>query len=757
MISSLIAPTSPNRKRHNTPTPWIKSLHLLLSYTFVILISLTSSIRPVEASYNQTNINNPETNFIRLDIISARKQYQEALAALRSGQRKRFHQLQAKLQNYPLFPYLIYYEYRRYIKTADKEDIISFINANQDSPLGYRLRRAWLRHLAATNQWQAYIDAYSPTSSAQYNCHYRWAQYQTDNELEALKGAKDLWLVGKSQHKNCNQLFEVWRKTDDYNDEVLWQRIALAINKGNTQLATYLSRSLNTAEDRRKVLDWKSIRSRPKKLNNINKFTTDDIKTREIILYGLYRLLRKDPALAISLWPTYQHKFQFTSDELNDFNLKVAKFMAYKYHPDADAWLQKVDLEFQDYDIHQRRIRLAIQQGRWADVYHWITLLPYDKAQNTQWQYWAAVSLEKIAGQLAVENYFIKDQQPLKPNPYSSPIDPLAVHNHFVAIIKNEPLNSLDFELVTSATHKTNSYLNKAKRIYESISTDRNYYSFLASERLQKPLSLNAMTPSFHDSELATIESKRGIQRARELYILGRLADARSEWYFTIQNFEASEKSTAAKLAELWGWHNQAILTASSSSHLDNLDLRFPRAYHDTIAYYARKLGLNSAWVFSVIRQESAFMPDARSPAGALGMMQLMPATAKQTTRKLGLRYKGEQSLLDPRRNIKVGTAYLSELVKKFNGNIVLATAAYNAGPHRVKRWRPTDQVIKGDIWIETIPFSETRNYVQNIMTYQAIYRYQLGQAPKLSQSLSYIYPKKKSVRRAVAVNTGKR
>jgi len=730
---------------------FVKGYHLLFAFALTLLIVAFTNISPAEASYNRPHFNQPNNISATLDLISARKQYQKALEALRSGKKKRFHQLQANLQNYPLFSYLSYYEYKRYIKTANNEDVKEYITAHLDSPTGYRLRRTWLKHLAKTKQWQLYIENHTPTNSSAYNCHYQWAQYQTGNKEKALAAAKDLWLIGKSQHKNCDQLFSAWKKTEAYNDEVIWRRMALAMKKGNTQLANYISKSLSQLKDRKKIQRWKAIRSKPKKLTNISYFKTDDSKTREIILYGLHRLLRKNPNLTLTLWPEYQSKFQFTDKEIDRFNLNTAKYLAFKYHDDADTWLHKVDLSFEDYDIHQKRIRLAMYQGRWADVYHWITLLPPEKSTSKQWQYWSAVALEKTAGKLSYEIYFNEDQRPLKPSSLTWNSDPLAVHKNFIDLMNNESSFSLDFHLTTNMQQTKEVYLEKANSIYKAIATDRNYYSFLASERLQIPLDLNELTASYNDTDLEKIETHAGIQRARELYILGRRADARSEWYFAIQDFSEEEKSYAAKLAELWGWHNQAILTASKSSHRDNLDLRFPRAYQDTVAYNARQLGINSAWVFSLIRQESAFMADAKSPAGAMGMMQLLPSTAKQVSRKIGLRYSGANSLLEPRRNIRLGTAYLGELMKKFNGNIVLATAAYNAGPYRVKGWRPTHQVIDGDVWIETIPYNETRNYVQNIMTYQAIYRHQLGQPPKLSNSISYIYPKKTKTSPTVA------
>ena len=273
------------------------------------------------------------------------------------------------------------------------------------------------------------------------------------------------------------------------------------------------------------------------------------------------------------------------------------------------------------------------------------------------------------------------------------------------------------------------------------LASERSFYGFIASQKLKKPLELNNNNSKLSDTALEKVATHPGIVRARELYLIGESIDARREWHHAIKNMSSEERGYAAHLANIWGWHHQAIIAAARSDDRDNLDLRFPRAYPDIVAAKAQQHGVESEWIYSLIRQESAFAPTARSPAGALGMMQLMPSTAKQVSRKLGLNFN-THSLLDPENNILLGTQYLSDLLQRFEGNIVLATAAYNAGPNRAKRWQPESSPMAGDIWIETIPIHETREYVKNILTYQAIYRHHLGMEAKLANSVWQIQPK---------------
>ena len=177
-----------------------------------------------------------------------------------------------------------------------------------------------------------------------------------------------------------------------------------------------------------------------------------------------------------------------------------------------------------------------------------------------------------------------------------------------------------------------------------------------------------------------------------------------------------------------WGWHSAAIRGAAAAAYWSDLDIRFPTPYPDSVKKAARGSGLRPSRIYAVARQESAFMVDIRSRAGALGLMQLLPTTARHVARKARIPRPGIRALLEPATNLSLGSIYLASLEARYSGHPVLASAAYNAGPGRVARWRKTPDRISSEIWVETIPFRETRRYVRGVLAYQAIYARRLGE-----------------------------
>jgi soluble lytic murein transglycosylase len=276
-----------------------------------------------------------------------------------------------------------------------------------------------------------------------------------------------------------------------------------------------------------------------------------------------------------------------------------------------------------------------------------------------------------------------------------------------------------------------------AQRFYREAAKQRDYYGFLAADRMKLPYQLNNNPLEASAKQLAAIEKIPAIQRARELYILGRIQDGRSEWQYAMAGFDDKALKTAALLAHGWDWHHQVILTLAQAKYWDDLGLRFPLPYREQIVTHAGNNKINPAWVYAVIRQESAFQKDARSPAGALGLMQIMPATGRRIARTLEVNLPSQYRLLDTDLNIRFGTHYLRYTLDKFQDNPVLATAAYNAGPGRVTQWlREDTSPISADIWAETIPFLETRKYVQRVMEYTVIYSHQMGSMDTVSSFL---------------------
>ena len=268
-----------------------------------------------------------------------------------------------------------------------------------------------------------------------------------------------------------------------------------------------------------------------------------------------------------------------------------------------------------------------------------------------------------------------------------------------------------------------------ARELMLELAQKRHYYGFMAAKWLSQHINLQHNPLLVEAKVVEKIIENPAAKRAFELFHLERYSQARKEWNYWLSKLSKSEKLAAASLAYEQGWFDRPIFTLAAQGYLDDVEMRFPMAYRDDIANYADKNDIDPSWAFAIARRESSFMRDAHSSAGARGLMQIMPATAKQLARKaVSSRY-----LSNAKNNIKLGTKYLKRLLDRYEGNLVLATASYNAGPHRVKQWLEKGETLPADIWIETIPFKETREYVKSVLAYKQIYQHKLksdGESP---------------------------
>jgi soluble lytic murein transglycosylase len=234
------------------------------------------------------------------------------------------------------------------------------------------------------------------------------------------------------------------------------------------------------------------------------------------------------------------------------------------------------------------------------------------------------------------------------------------------------------------------------------------------SERPNKPL-------------IDAVNNRTDVTVARLLFEEGLSVMARRQWDFVIGRLSEEEQKAAAILANRWNWHSRSAVTAHQSGLTDDYELRYPRAFEKPLKNAAKRHDISLSWLSGLMRSESLFMHDIRSPAGALGLMQVMPRTGRQTAKELNLKWRGNRTLINPSTNIRIGSYYLAKQLNRF-GHPALATAAYNAGPHRVKQWMP-DQAMPLDVWVASIPFTETRNYVQRVLTAQVIYEWRYNGA----------------------------
>ncbi len=712
-----------HNKNHPTVLMLVSMIRQLKS--FVLLSGLVLAQTGL-ANYSLSLLENQEAYW-----ESQRADYKNTVKLLRKGQRQLYQERTEALSSYPLYPYLKYKEYSRYISSVDKEEVDEFIHEYGDSPLAGWLRKKWIKNLTLKKDWDTYLANYRLGQySTEYDCYYYWALYKEGDRNSAFMGARKLWLVGKSQHKACDPLFEVWKTTGEMQGDLAWERTALAIENRKLQLAKYLENHV-PKKKKRLAREWRDVYRDPKRLKYMARYQKWGDDAKPVIITGFNRLIRKDEALAQKLWPQYMEAFNFNAAERAKVASEFAYVLGIRKHEGAEYWLSQAAQYQFDPRLNPIGLRHALYEQDWSRMRIWLAMLDEDTIQEETWQYWKART-ELNTGTVDL-NALSRVQID------SHRIDVLNFHNRFI----NSLTNGGDFmELLPQSVIVKKFLTFEPEQTFQQLAQSRNYYGFLSSERLNQPLNLNIETTQVREEDLNRITQLPAVQRARELFLMGEINSSRSEWQYLVRRSNEYDRSVLAHLAYIWGWHHPAIIAAYQSDAYNNLEIRFPTAYQGLISKHAQKSGLELDWVYSLIRQESAFMYNASSAVGAVGMMQIMPRTAKQLSRNLGIANPGKYGLLKPDANVRLGTHYMSQLLKQFDGNIILATAAYNAGPHRAKAWRPKHLPVSGDIWVETIPFSETRDYVKNILTYQAIYRHHLGKEVKLSSALKAIHPK---------------
>ena len=595
-----------------------------------------------------------------------RKQFLAAEKALQQGNLALFETLAEGLRDYPLYPYLEYARLSRDLQKRKPEEITRFLTRYADTPLAPRLRRRWLDHLARSQRWADYLAFYDPAdTNVTRRCHYLNALLHQGKRTQALAQVGKLWHHGRSRPKACDPVFAAWRRAGGLTPEAVWARLELAMNQGQLKLARYLVKQL-PKEARATARLWLKLHEQPELA--LDRLPKAHPMTPAMAEYAARRKARLDPVGAIDFWQALQSRHSLPAARKQRVERTLALRLIREPAPQAWAFLESLQPAPDDLQSHEARLRGALWRGRWERLSQWIEALPQPWRDSERWRYWLARALEQTGRG------------------------------------------------------------DQAKALYRALAQERSFYGFLAADRLGLAYNLKQVPAPVERETLERLAKEPGVARARELVALERWPDARREWRLVTAALDREGILAAARLASQWGWHDQAIFTLARAAYWDDLELRFPLVHTELVRDHARQRTLDASWVFGVIRQESAFNPLVRSHAGALGLMQLMPATARYVARKLlgKKRSPRRHELTRPEVNIELGTAYLSDVLERLEDNPVLATAAYNAGPHRVSRWLP-DDTLAADVWIELIPFRETRTYVQRVFTYAVIYDHRQG------------------------------
>lgn len=618
-------------------------------------------------------------------LNAQREAFKVADKALRLANPALLNTLLPSLENYPLYPYLIHTYLSTHLDEVSAGSVHNFLQTYKDSPLAGRLLSDWIEQLAKQQRWQELLRDYQEYAENHQHtaseCYYRQALLQTGQVSQALTQMESLWLVGHSQPDACDPIFQRWRDNGGITQALIWQRFVLAMEEGQTGLGRYLNRQM--AEPNKATAQlWLDVHERPQRVLESQRFDAGNAYTSTILLHGVWQWSRKDSVSAARALDQLKQRYRFEATE-KFYNLerRLAVLIAKRNDPSAAARLSALPPAAVDQEAAEWRVRTALRRQNWRLVLQWLEQMPPAGQNEPDWRYWRARALE-AGGQTG-----------------------------------------------------------PAQAIYQELSQLRDYYGFLAANRIGSKYNIQHQPIAVADPTLESVANLPGLQRARELYILERLSDARREWQHASRDFDPSQLTAAAKLAQSWNWHAQAIATLARADIWNDLQLRFPMPYQATIEQYAKAQNIDPAWVYAVMRQESLFQPDARSSAGAMGLMQIMPGTGRKIASDLKLNLPNTSALFNANTNIRYGTYYLRFTLNQLQGNPVLATAAYNAGPGRVRRWLP-DQVSDPDIWVELIPFDETRKYVKRVMEYAAVYEWKLGRTQSsMQQRMPRILP----------------
>ena len=596
-----------------------------------------------------------------------RQRYNSALSDLRAGRTSSFREKQATLKNYVLYPYLQYYAARRRLDTLKPAEVRDFRQRWQDSPIANRLYRSWLSKVAKRGDWKTYRDHYEPTTAAEGQCNYRRALYRTGDKEAALAAVEVLWAVPKSQPKDCDWLFETWIDAGGLTQGVVWRRMGLALEARQTSLARYLQRYLQ-GEAKRLGETYYQVHRRPELVTERSRFKTDSAMVRDIVSHGLRRLASDNPKTARKTWLRYRKRLDYSTEERRRIDDHITLSL-------ARAGILPKDVDLNPGPRRQAVVEavalVAIEQGEWARAISLIQVMDETALASPRWQYWLARSEWAAAGD--------------------------------------------DTRAAAAAR-------------FAQLAARRHYYGFLAADHIGVAPALNARPTTPSPAVRVALLRQPAMARIRELFAVGDTINARREWHYLHPRLTREQRITVAHMAADMGWTDQSILAAANADLFDDLDLRFPAPFRQLFLAESHASSVSISFLYGIARQESAFAPAAKSPAGAVGLMQLMPATASMTARSLGKPKVTGNQLLHPDLNVHLGSRHLAELMQRYDGNRALAAAAYNAGRHRVDRWLSERSAHPLDLWVETIPFSETRNYVKNVLAFSYIYGQKLGQ-----------------------------
>jgi soluble lytic murein transglycosylase len=471
-------------------------------------------------------------------------------------------------------------------------------------------------------------------------------------------------------------MFDLLQKTGALSDNDIWVRFRIALQAGQLSLAKNIALRISSLDSANMRLIDRANQTPHlilvKQNSSASNQALPSLKTRygvELSLYAIDRMARNKLDDAISSYKQLQQSLN-ADDRAYGWS-RIAYHAARAHHPQALRFFNLAANSNMDKEQLAWQARAALRVQDWTKLLKAIAAMEAPQTEEGAWRYWKARALKETA-------------------------------------------------------QKNQAQQLEANALFSQLSKERHYYGWLAAEELESVMGNPQQQYTTTEPEVSAIAKQPAIKRALELQRLDMRWEAKAEWVWATRDFNDKQLLAAAEYAARQNWYDIAISTADNTQQTHDFNLRYPTPYRDLIRTSAKDAQVDEAWIYGLTRQESRFMHYAKSGVGASGLMQLMPATAKWAAKRMGMSGYRTDMIHDLSTNIEIGTYYMRYTLDLMSGQAVMATAAYNAGPSRAKRWM-AQEPMEAAIYIETIPFAETRGYVQKVMANAHFYAPRLG------------------------------
>lgn len=576
------------------------------------------------------------------------------------------------LKDYPLYPYLQAAALEHDLQQVDRPTVEAYLRQYPDLIPANDLRRDFLLELARRQDWTTFVAMYQPGMGDALSCDALQAQLAGGAKLDFNRDLAALW-AQPALPSACDPVLQAAYDQGLLTSARIWARIDAAADAGKAGTISGMAKWL-PPEDAHTAESLAQALNDPAAAVAAAKQWPDTSRARQAATVALVRLARRQSGTADSAWQTLQGRFHFTPEQRDRVLNALAVFHATDFDNDALARLVNLPATAQTPASREWRVRVALAEKNWQAVLDAIAAMSPTQQQDDEWQYFRARALGELG--------------------------------------RNE----------------------QAQRVYADVAEQSSYFGYLAADHQNASYALCSTQLAADPQAQQSVLAIPGIRRAFELFAVGMPKPARREWDQALANADASTIRQAVILADERGWYDRAVFAFNKGDALHYYTLRFPLASQDDLVQQAQEAGIDPSWAYGILRVESAWMSDAQSGADARGLMQLVPSSAAEVARRSGLAWSGGESLYDPATNIQLGTRYLAQMAARFDDSLWLASAAYNAGAARARQWVDARGTLPPDLFVATIPFKETREYVARVMYYSVIYDWRLhGNAAPIS------------------------